>query len=385
MPRRAKGARLHQRSTGIFYIRDTGRHDISTGTRDRRAAEIALANYIATRDRRAGGPAAPHEITVSEVLARYGDEHAPHAADPARIGYAIEALDRQLGGLPVDAISGAVCRRYAADRVTPARRDPETKEVLEWRPVSDGTIRRELGTLRAALEYCRREGYLTWAPAVVLPQRPPARDRWLTRSEAARLLNAARRSKRGRHLTRFILIGLYTGTRKDAILRLQWGPNLQGGWIDLEQGLLYRRGAGQAETGKRQTTATIPRRLYRHLRRWAREGGRFVVSEGDGNRIGSIRTAWARVVREAGLDGVTPHVLRHTAITWAMQRGAQKWDLAGFFGVSMETLERVYAHHHPAYQQTAVEAMDRRETARPYSFGPDRASKTRTNAGPKGE
>lgn len=57
---------------------------------------------------------------------------------------------------------------------------------------------------------------------------------------------------------------------------------------------------------------------------------------------------------------MTPHTLRHTAITWAMQNGAQKWDVAGYFGVSMETLERTYGHHHPDYQATAVEAMERR-------------------------
>ena len=36
-----------------------------------------------------------------------------------------------------------------------------------------------------------------------------------------------------RHLARFILIGLYTGTRHDAILKLQWLPSTSGGWFDL--------------------------------------------------------------------------------------------------------------------------------------------------------
>lgn len=115
----------------------------------------------------------------------------------------------------------------------------------------------------------------------------------------------------------------------------------------------------QRETKKRQTTARLPRPLLAHLRRWAGAGSRHVVSEG-GARIGDIKTAWRRACREAGLADVTPHTLRHTAITWAMQNGAQKWDVAGYFGVSMETLERTYGHHHPDYQATAVEAMERR-------------------------
>jgi hypothetical protein len=43
-----------------------------------------------------------------------------------------------------------------------------------------------------------------------------------------------------------------------------------------------------------------------------------------------------------------------------MQRGVKLADAAGFFGVSMETLERVYWHHHPDYQASAVEAMERK-------------------------
>ncbi len=35
-------------------------------------------------------------------------------------------------------------------------------------------------------------------------------------------------------------------------------------------------------------------------------------------------------------------------------------DAAGFFGVSMETLERVYFHQHPDFQKSAVEAMERK-------------------------
>ncbi|WP_227590643.1 CRISPR-associated helicase Cas3' [Cereibacter sphaeroides] len=89
------------------------------------------------------------------------------------------------------------------------------------------------------------------------------------------------------------------------------------------------------------------------------------------NRVADIKKAWAGAVvkaaelaakagREIDLSDTTPHVLRHTAITWAMQRGADMWEAGGFFGVSRETMEEVYAHHHPDHQASAVEAMERR-------------------------
>ena len=64
--------------------------------------------------------------------------------------------------------------------------------------------------------------------------------------------------------------------------------------------------------------------------------------------------------RKAGLGPeVVPHVLRHTAVTWAMQRGADLWEAAGFFGMSPEILWRVYGHHHPDWQRELAEQIGR--------------------------
>ncbi|WP_164876056.1 hypothetical protein [Falsirhodobacter deserti] len=58
---------------------------------------------------------------------------------------------------------------------------------------------------------------------------------------------------------------------------------------------------------------------------------------------------------------MTPHTLRHTAITRALPRRARTWDVAGFFGVSVETIESTYGHHCPNHQATARAAMDARK------------------------
>ena len=43
-----------------------------------------------------------------------------------------------------------------------------------------------------------------------------------------------------------------------------------------------------------------------------------------------------------------------------MQRGADKWAASGFFGISLNLLERVYGHHHPDFLRSTVEAMERK-------------------------
>ena len=341
MPRPSRGPRLYwHKQRKVYYVRD-GKRFVGGGIADRGDAEKALSAYIATKDRPAG-PSTPDRMMVAEAMAIYGRERALHVADPARIGDCIAALVPILGDLPVSAISGEVCRRYG-----------------KMRDRAPGTVRKELGTLRAALRYCHREGYLTAAPGVSLPDKPAPRDRWLTREEVAALIRAARRNPKARHLARFILTAVYSGTRRDAILSLGFTPSLVGGWVDTEKGVLYRRGKGEAETKKRTPTVPVPPRLLAHLRRWERMGANWVV-EIDGQRVGSLKTAWRTALRESGIEHARIHDLRHTAITWAMRNGVDRWQASGFFGVSMETLERVYAHHDQEHLAGVAAAMGRK-------------------------
>ena len=345
MPRKSKGPRLYVRKDrdNTYFIRD-GSTFRSTGTRDCRKAEIALARYIEEKYI-PKGPSTLDKITVSDVLKLYGDEKAPYMKSihsTERVSYAINAIVPIIGRLPISAINGEVCRRYGRERDR-----------------SPATIRRELGVLQAALNYCYQEGHTTGTRKVTLPDRSPQRERWLTRDEVARLLRAVRRSKKGKHLARFILLSVYTGTRKAAILNLQSMPNTQGGWVNTTTGLMHRRGIGVAETKKRQPAIPLPRQLLAHVKRWKNDGSRYLVHV-NGAKVLDIKTAWKRVLIDSGIDHCCPHDMRHTAVTWAMQRGADKWAVAGFFGMGLDVLERVYGHHHPDHLKSAVQAMERK-------------------------
>ncbi|RNF34198.1 integrase [Paracoccus methylarcula] len=371
MPRRAKGPRLYWRARkdapSVWEIRD-GSQRISTGTDCRREAETRLAQYI-DRKHRSSGPTRPEELSVGMCLTIYAEEHAQGVAAPERIGYAIDALDQFWNGLTVADVKGETCRRYARSR---------TKK--DGAPISNGTIRRELNVLQAAINYCHGEGYLIHAPKVTLPDKPPSRERWLTRQEAAWLIRGARSLNRdGRHLADFILHGLYTGSRKETILSMHIDrPSPVGGHVDTKTGVLYRKPGKKVETHKRQRPARLPSRYLAHLRRQAANGRVYIVErriERDGKlrreMVKDVKNAWVSARSEAerlawlhgvniDLSGVTPHTLKHTAITWALQRWASIWDAAGYFSTSAETIERTYGHHSPNHQATAVKAMDMR-------------------------
>ncbi len=361
MPMPSKGARLFLRERAgreaTWVIKDTGGIEQSTGTGDRGEAEIQLAAYITKKNRRSG-PAGPSEMTCAEVLSIYGEEHAPTVADPVRIGCAIDALLPFWGDVAVSDVKGATCRRYATTRkVTRSRKRVGLPPLVH--PAAPATIRREMNVLGAALAYCVREGYLTSSPPVTMPPPPETNQRALTRNEVAALMRSAHRLGH-KHLMHFIVISVYTGTRKSAALQIRLsGPWTGGGWFDLDAGILYRKGSDERSTKKRRTPTSIPRQLLAHARRWAQQGDTWAV-QWRGARIADTNTGWDKVVEGAGLTWrPTPHTLKHTAITWAMQGGASIPDVSAFFSTSVETIERVYWHLSPHFQKGAVSAIER--------------------------
>jgi integrase len=341
MPRRNQGPRLRWLAKRkCFYITWTehGRsRECSTSTADREQAEIHFAEWLRGRGRRAG-PSDPAAILVTDILSEYAQERGPKVAAPERIAYAVDALTDFFEGNSVAEVTPRTCTRY-----------------VEKRGRSAGTARRELGVLRAAINYAHRSGRLTRPVTVELPDRPEPRDRWLTRTEAARLIRAARTPQARLYMPLFVLIGLYTGRRKEAILSLRWPQvNLEAGTINFEI-------SGRRRTNKRRGIIRIPQRLLPHLRRARKRGTEMgYVLHINGYRIGDIKKGFAAACERAGIAGASPHTLKHTAATWLMQAGTDPWQAAGFLSTSVETLLRVYGHHHPDYQREAADNIGRR-------------------------
>lgn len=339
MPRRNSGARLRfLKKRGRFYIvwTENGRsRERSTGTADRKLAESALADFLHVRARDSG-PREPAEILVTDVLADYAEEHGPDTASPWRIAAAIKVMVAFWQGKTVANVTRETCRSY-----------------VRFRKRSPGTSRRELGVLRAAINHSHRAGRLTRVVAVDLPDSPDARDRWLTKQEVAALLRAALREPRVRlHLPLFIMLALYSGQRKDAVLSLRWSQ------VDLGAGRIDFNAPERRRSNKRRARQPIPAKLLGHLRRARKRGSEigFVVHE-NGKRLKDIKRGFASACARAGLDDVTPHTLRHTCATWLMQRGVPLWEAAGYLNMTPETLQRVYGHHHPEFLKGAAEAF----------------------------
>ena len=355
MPRRSKGPHLWWREQkgrqGVWIIKDNGRQkSTGCGKSQLEDAEKQLAEYIAQKWAPPSRESKLALISGADVLNVYFREHAPTTRSLDHTIYLAGNVNEWWGDKTLADVRGQTCRDY-----------------VEWRcaqGVSDQTARRDLDMFRSAIKYYHKEyGPLEAVPAVTLPAKGPSRQRWLTRSEAARLLWAARRTP---HVARFILIGLYTGTRSKAALRLRWVPSLDAGWFDLEHGVLYRKGSDETDSNKRRPPARIHDKLKPYLAHWYRkdaEKGLIDVCHYHGSYIKKLRRSWPAIREAAGLDkSVTPHVLRHTCVTWLLQAGVPTWEVAGFVGMSEELVRETYGHHSPDFQKNAASSRHRNAT-----------------------
>jgi integrase len=392
MPRQAKGPRLWKRpgSDGRsphWVVLDAGKK-ISTGvvarvteSRPPQEAQEFLASYISSKYSPERKLRDIDRILMTDVLGVYYEDRLEAfetELHQRRFGSTILRLNSFFGKKYLGDINQALTNGYVKKRGTP------------------GGARRDLEVLRAAINHHAAQNLHHAVINVKLPPKGSPRERWLTRDEAAKLIWAAwthreeqtihRGKNKGvliktakytlRHIARFILIGLYTGTRAAAVASASPYQKEGHSYVDLDAGRFYRLAIGKRVTNKRQPPVPLPDRLLAHMRRWVDRklvANHFVEWHGKG--VKEVKNGFARAVEMAGLDtvsvgNVTPHTLRHTAATWLMIQGAEPWAAAGYLGMSVKTLIDTYGHHHPDYMKDAAAAITAKRTPAKRTISP---------------
>ncbi|MDB5619506.1 hypothetical protein [Tardiphaga sp.] len=417
--RKAKPPRLWCRpDDGTWVILDRGRQ-VRTGfsRTETESAARALETYLGTRHKPTIGTRDPAALAVADIITAYEESKRPKNYDLLRSKIAdkhpisnderkivrrhdellirLDSANSFFGRYKLADLKAQLCRDYA-DWCTGTPND-RNRDLEKRRIVSDQTARRHLEDLRAAINVYHGEHTLDVVPKIALPEKRKGRERWLRRSEAARLLGAAlgfvwdgereawKRNDAGRlfrrptwlvarrrPVARFILLGIYSARREETIRRTQWMATTTHPWMDCERWVYHGRGGQEAATKKRRPPAKIATRLRPHLARWRQldlkladhlgKPVHFIVHRADGEQYAEkIKTGWDAIVADAGLsDDVVRHILRHTAATWLMQRGTDPWQAAGWLGMTLEQLQDNYGHHHPDFQEEAADAFSGR-------------------------
>ncbi|WP_417692451.1 tyrosine-type recombinase/integrase [Roseibium sp.] len=284
------------------------------------------------------------------------------------------------GDRTCDHISSVTCNDYVRSRSGKPWASSTRTGKPSARKTTTASARRELEDLRSAIELARTDAILSEPVRIFLPKPNPNREEWLTEDEVEHLCQIARETpeiqtihkgaRKGQlvptrkrplaHLERFIRVAVMTGTRSSAVCNASFEREEDRPWVDLENGLFYRRAPGNTEyENKKYPTIPLAPALVEELKEWKRGGARYVV-EFNG-KPANCGKAFRRLVRLAKFEKkIVRHTLRHTAATWMMQEGVDLAEAAGYLGMSLETLQERYAHHHPNYQRTAASKLAER-------------------------
>jgi hypothetical protein len=404
--RRDKRGKVTHKAQYFIYDNDK-QHFLGISPDDPGAVETAkaaLREYVAKKHaeevaKPSGRPQrlAPHEVQIADVLAHYSLLVAPRF-EPTDVSprgkpqqkrdflHRMTVLLDFWGEKVVDDIDAISCGEFAKHI------NPETKL-----PISASSARRCLEDLRAAVRRYVHDRKMAGGGDYVfeLPEANAARYGFFTRSQMARLVwtayrkkqtysftgKRARSDKRGqmketsarprRHIARFLLVGVYTGTRTARIEAASFYPEPGRPYVDVDAGIFYRNWVGErVPDNKRAGPIRLPDRLLGHMRRWKKNGARYVVEHQPG-KTGSTASAFFRHLGETltkseikAMD-LNRHTLKHTYATWAMMAGEEMEDVAGYLDTSSKIIERHYGHHHPGHQAKLTNAFTTGRAGRP--------------------
>ncbi|WP_290957462.1 site-specific integrase [Hyphomonas sp.] len=213
---------------------------------------------------------------------------------------------------------------------------------------SGSTIATDIIYLRAIVNWAIRNKIvdITAKILVEMPvRRSPPRERWLTKDEARRLIEAATAA----HVKLFLRVGFATGHRSRAILDLKWDQvNFDTRKIDF----------GEGWGNKRRALVAINEGLLPHLKEaYDNRCCQYVIEYG-GHHITDVRTGIRAACKRAGIEVITPHVMRHSAATWMAESGVPIEDACTFLAMTPTTFRKVYAKHNPNHLSEAAGALN---------------------------
>jgi integrase len=291
--------------------REPGERNARSRVFARKADAIAFERAMLT-DLARGTYQPPRRSTIT--VAQMADEWLDTARNlrPASLETYRRDLDRYI--LP------ALGRRQLA-----ALRAEHIDRYLASLTLAPSSVARHYRTIRRMCVVAVERGHLNANPCD--PVKPPRVEhdemRFLTTTEVDRLADVITVRYRA-----WVLVAAWGGLRWSELAGLR-PVNVDGPRVMVVEQILrgpggWYRQAPKTRAGRR--TVTLPSEpaavLAEHLGRWSTED--LVFPNQHGNPIGpSFRgNVWRRATVKAGLEGVRPHDLRHTAVALAIAAGA---------------------------------------------------------------
>jgi integrase len=302
----------------------------SSRTEDRSQAEAYIAKlrheafqetYLSVKPKRSWQEAVVRYLAVKANLRSIED-----------VKQIFRKLDPYLRSLTLDAISGDTVWTIAQGELN--------------RGCKAATVNRCLASLRALLRMARDEWqWIDNFPKIRLLGGEVERDRWLTNDEAVRLILAC-----PPHLAALVRFALATGCRASEITRLEWDR------VDLARHHAWlnqtKNGTPRGVPLNRDAVAVLEEQLGQHPRYCFTYRGKPIMH-------GLTNHGWQSAIKEAGLEDLRFHDLRHTWASWHRQAGTstdELKDLGGWKTRSMVDRYAKFATEHLAVAAARIES-----------------------------
>ena len=340
-----------------------GKHGILTTEEARDLARQRLGEVLKGEDPSAERRAARSGMTVSDICDWYlsearagrllGRNRRPIKAstldgDEGRINVHIKPL---LGAQPIRGVILADIEKLQA-KIASGRLMAGSKRRDRGGQTKGGAgvASRTVSTLRSMLGHAKRFGLIEANPALgVRVIASNKKVRRLSREELLRLgATMERMEGEGEHPTGLAAIRtmLLTGFRKMEVL------GMHRAWVHA-----HERNVCFPDTKAGQQVRVIGQNACDLLvGQPAQDNSPFVfpANWGDGHFIGVVRVL-DRICADARLDGITPHVLRHTYASVAAELGFSEITIAGLLGHASRGVTQRYIH----LDQALIVAADR--------------------------
>jgi integrase len=326
-----------------------GEYGKMTPDEARRRAVQVLAAVDDGRDPAAERDEARSALTVADLAdvylaegpaAKPNKRAATWATDSSNIARHIKPL---LGRKPAKALTQADVAKFQAD-VAAGRSRADVRTGFRGRAIVEGgrgTAARSLAVLGAMLQFAVGRRLIPGNPAKgVRLLKGEAKERFLSEAEVALLGDTLaamqtehRLSANAANAVRLLLL---TGCRKSEITSLRWD------WVDFERGCLR---LPTSKTGAKVVAlAAAALELLAGLRERDPAGAWVLrAARGEGAYMG-LQKDWERIRKEAGLDGVRLHDLRHSFASFAVADGHTLFLVGKALGHRQTRTTEIYAH-----------------------------------------
>lgn len=357
MARKELPPRLEQRE-GYWYVihSEEGRsRRTSLRTDDLLTAQERFQGWLKQRNAFQAAQTAP---TLDYAYTLYMAQHGERRTEaPETLEHVGKPLKAYFGEMQLAEITTKDIHRYTAERRQGMRVTLPDGSKLKKRPVSDGTIRKELTILRAVFNFMvnRVEPRNLRMDSrelcyIEMPARPAPRQRILSDQELKRirdLIALPEKPAQPSRLDLYIWLLMETGARSGALRELTWKQ------VDFKNGFIRLNPHGREQTNKRRPIIPISEVLRPVLERAHEARHSDYVLGHDG----LIRKSFDRFCEKHAFNGVTAHTFRHTFATRLAQNGVSMVEIGQLLGDSLATVEKNYLHYQPEYLRNAINRL----------------------------